>query len=154
MPAASNSRTESGVPRPNPRCDSSTTKYPPGGITVPAGSLLATWVSSLSRMLQPEMSAGLVPVLMSSTQSPGVPPFDSTSLMRTVAADAPPQRFAAPLVDSELAVNAPVPFGQRPYVTAACSVHEYESITVPEGLKSRTLSAAPRPKPNAASSST
>src|SRR5262245_30644256 len=113
MPAASNRRTESGVPRPNPRCDSSTTKYPPGGITVPDGSLLATWVSSLSRMLQPEMSAGLVPVLMSSTQSPGVPPFDSTSLMRTVM-DAAPQRFAPPFVDSELVVNVPVPLGQLP----------------------------------------
>ena len=50
---------------------------------------------------------------MSSTQSPGVPPFDSTSLMCTVV-DRRAQSFAAPLVDSAVVAKAPVPFGQRP----------------------------------------
>jgi hypothetical protein len=48
---------------------------------VPLGITDAVWVSSLSSTDQPEMSTGSAPVLMSSTQSPGVPPFDSTSLM-------------------------------------------------------------------------
>jgi hypothetical protein len=39
------------------------------------------WVSSLSLKTQPEMSAGVLPALKSSTQSPGVPPLDSTSLI-------------------------------------------------------------------------
>src|SRR5262245_21811536 len=48
-----------------------------------AGAVTRT--GSLSRNRQPEMSAVVPPTLISSTQSPGVPPFHSTSLMRTMA---------------------------------------------------------------------
>src|SRR4029079_2979036 len=45
----------------------------------------ALWVSSLSRKIQPLRSAAVPPTLINSTQSSGAPPFDSTSLMRTIA---------------------------------------------------------------------
>src|SRR4051812_42232966 len=47
---------------------------------VPAGM---AWlcVSSLSLNTQPERSAAVLPALKSSTQSPGVPPLDSISLI-------------------------------------------------------------------------
>ena len=50
--------------------------------------------------------------------------------------------------------NAPVPFGQRPYVVDACAVHDKPSTAPPVASNSRAESAAPRPKPNADSSST
>ena len=63
-----------------------------------------------------------VPALTISTQSPGVPPLDSTSLILKIGAG---QSFAAPFVELAVVMNAPVPFGQRPYVVAtACAVHE------------------------------
>ncbi len=82
-------------------------------MTVPAGMVAGVWVSSLSSTVQPEMSAALAPVLISSIQSPGVPPFDSTSLIFTVVA-AVWQRFAEALVDEAVVAKAPVPLGQRP----------------------------------------
>jgi hypothetical protein len=68
------------------------------------------------------MSTAFAPVLMISTQSPGVPPFDSTSLMCTLVTGTPPQALGAALVALAVVVNAPVPFGHRPYVVAACAV--------------------------------
>jgi hypothetical protein len=38
--------------------------------------------------------------------------------------------FAAPLVEVTVLTKAPLPFGQRPYVTPACAVHVYESTRV------------------------
>src|SRR5262245_1725849 len=61
------------------------TTYPPGGSIVPAGMIAMACVGSLSRKPQPVRSAVVPPMLISSTQSPGVPPLDSTSLMRTIA---------------------------------------------------------------------
>src|SRR3982751_1610918 len=60
---------------------------PPGGSIVPAGMIAGavTRAGSLSRNRQPLRSAVVPPTLISSTQSPGVPPLDSTSLMRTSA---------------------------------------------------------------------
>jgi hypothetical protein len=51
-----------------------------------------------------------VPTLTSSTQSPGVPPEDSTSLIRTAGR----QSFGRPLVEVLVVANSPVPSGQRP----------------------------------------
>ena len=48
---------------------------------------------------------------MISTQSPGVPPLDSTSLILKTGAG---QSFAAAFVEPAVVVNAPVPLGQRP----------------------------------------
>src|SRR4029077_7296257 len=60
---------------------------PPGGSIVPAGMIAGavTRAGSLSRNRQPLRSAVVPPTLISSPQSPGTPPFDSTSLMRTSA---------------------------------------------------------------------
>ncbi len=59
------------------------------------------------------MSTGIGPTLTSSTQSPGVPPLDSISLIFTYD-EGVPQSFAAPLVEVAVGANAPVPSGQRP----------------------------------------
>jgi hypothetical protein len=48
--------------------------------------------------------------LYNSTQSPGVPPSDSTSLILTGL----PQSFELPLVTLVVVVKAPLPLGQRP----------------------------------------
>src|SRR5262245_48408323 len=97
------------------------------------------------------MSAGDAPGLNNSTQSPGDPPLDSTSLIFTTGTP-PAQSLAAPLVELPVVVNAPEPFGQRPYVVAACGVHEKESTITPLGVNSRAASGEPRPKPCAPSS--
>jgi hypothetical protein len=84
---------------------------PPAGIVVPTGmtypALLLSWT------MYPEMSAVVLPVLYKSTQSPGVPPLDSTSLILTASASAP-QSFSAPLVGAPVVAKGPVAFGQRP----------------------------------------
>jgi hypothetical protein len=47
--------------------------------------------------------------LYSSTQSPGVPPLDSISVIFTATL----QSLAAPFVEAVAVVNAPVPSGHR-----------------------------------------
>src|SRR5690348_3128738 len=64
-----------------------------------------------------------------------------------------PQSLLARLGVVVLVPKAAVPLGQRPYVVAACAVHEWASTIPSEPLKSRAESAAPSPKPNCASSS-
>ena len=51
--------------------------------------IVEAWLSSPSRTTQPEMSAAVSPALMSSIQSPGVPPLDSTSFTRTSGVGGP-----------------------------------------------------------------
>ena len=85
---------------------------------VPAGSVVVR-VSSLSLTTNPERFTMVVPRLYNSIQSPGTPPFDSTSFTTTSTR----QSFAAPLVDAAVVTNAPVGVGHRPYVVAACAVH-------------------------------
>src|SRR5688572_10437251 len=65
----------------------------------------------------------------------------------------PPQSFAVPFVEI-VGANGPLPFGQRPYVLAACAVHACASTSAPAASNTRAESAPPRPKPNCASSST
>jgi hypothetical protein len=78
-------------------------------MTEPVGSTYRC-VSSLSRSTKPLTSTGVAPTVVSSTQSPGVPPLDSTSLRRT----GEEQSFAAPFVLVVVVANSPVPSGQRP----------------------------------------
>src|SRR5262245_54276989 len=96
------------------------------------------------------MSAGVDPVLMSSTQSPGTPALDSTSFMRTPVIG-PPQSFVAPLVTLLVVMNSPVPLGQRPYVVVAWLVQLKESTGMFDASDKRALSALPSSLHNAVS---
>ena len=79
----------------------------------------------------------------SSTQSPGLPSADSTSLIRTGL-----HAFARPRVEAVVSRKSPVPSGQRPQVVAACAPQVVVSTwVVPSGRSSVTLSPTPRPKP-------
>ena len=108
-PRASKSRTESALPSPKPNAASSRTVKPPAATVVPAG-IVYVWSSSLSRSTYPPRSTVVLPVLVSSTQSPGVPSCDSTSLIRT----GEEQSFAAPLVEAVVSTSGPTPSAQRP----------------------------------------
>ena len=118
LPSAAKRRAESAPPRPNPKSASSRTRYAPGAIDVAAG-IWKVRASSSSLKKNPPTSTGSTPLLTSSTQSPGSPPLDSTSLIRTAAE----QSLAAPRVEDVVVVKSPVPSGQRPYVVAACVTH-------------------------------
>src|SRR4051812_20177942 len=107
------------------------------------GMTYGVCVSSLSRNLYPEMSTGAEPGLKSSTQSPGTPPFDSTSF--SLIAQSLPVPFVSPEV---VVTNAPEPSGQRPYVVEACVTQVYVSRRVLLGSKRRAESAPPSPKPS------
>src|SRR3954471_15725634 len=88
---------------------------PPGGSIVPAGMIAGavTRAGSLSRNRQPLRSAVVPPTLISSTQSPGTPPFDSTSLMRTSA--------GAAGAGEQMTLTVPVSL-QSPSLTVSVSV--------------------------------
>ncbi len=82
-------------------------------------------VAPASLSFQPETSAGVVPMLVSSTQSATVSPLDSTSLSFTLLGSVVDgQELAAPLVGAAVVVKAPSGPGHRPYVVVACAVHE------------------------------
>src|SRR3954447_13404385 len=72
-----------------------------------------TRAGSLSRNRQPLRSAVVPPTLISSTQSPGVPPLDSTSLMRTSA--------GAAGAGEQMTLTVPVS-AQSPSVTVSVTV--------------------------------
>src|SRR6186713_1659505 len=74
---------------------------------------VVTRAASLSRKRQPPRSAAVPPTLTSSTQSPGVPPFDSTSLMRTSA--------GAAGAGEQMMLTAPVSV-QSPSLTVSVTV--------------------------------
>src|SRR4051812_17570847 len=120
----------------------------------PAANGTAVCVSSLSSRDHPVRSTDALPVLISSIQSPGVPPLDSTSLIFTVGVGAA-QSFAVFFVEDTVVVNGPEPSGQRPYVVVAWAVHVYESTrVVPSGRKRRAESESPSPNPPETSTST
>jgi len=81
------------------------------GFVVFVNLLLRPIVNFINR--QPLTSTELAPVLVSSTQSSGTPPFDSTSLS-LIDEKVVGQSLAVPFVELFVVTNAPVPFGQRP----------------------------------------
>ena len=119
MPSAPNRRTESRAAEPEVEpCRLSTTRYRTGGDGGTGGEGVGVGVVVVADH-QARHVDGRAAVLTSSTQSlTGLPALLSTSLITTGRA----QSFAAPLVETVVVAKSPVPSGQRPYVTAACTV--------------------------------
>jgi hypothetical protein len=112
--SAARTCTESPLSSSKPNCAWSMTSSPPAASDVPAAIEYGVWVESLSTSFRPDRSATFVPVLMSSIQSAGAPPFDSISLILTLGGAAITTCAGWPMVPGEptsfvlLAAAAPV----------------------------------------------
>ena len=86
------------------------------------------------------------PTLISSTQSPGVPPFDSTSLMRTSAGAAGGRR-------ADRRVTVPVSV-QSPSLTVSVSVETPAAVQLASDSPSSRPRASPSSRPTSRSAPT